>query len=70
MAAITRFETAVTIVTDKAMTIAGLSFTVTARAEQIPRTWTVIGLLLPKGSVKSFKFFAENIGSFSWLLIG
>ena len=53
---ITRFDKAVTTVTDSAITIAGLSFAVTANEEQIPRISTVIGLALRKGAVIRFIF--------------
>src|SRR5690606_986211 len=60
---ITRFENAQTTITANAITIDGSIFTVTARAEQIPKICTVIGLLSFKGSVISFLFFGENNGS-------
>ena len=66
---ITRFEKAVTTVTESAMTMAGLSCTVTASAEQIPRICTMTGLFAEKGPVRYLRFFAENKGSFSILLI-
>lgn len=66
---ITRFENPVTTVTDKAMTMAGLSCTVTASAEQIPRICTMTGLFAENGPVRNFMFLAENKGSFSFLLI-
>ena len=53
---ITRFDRAVTTVTDRAITIAGFSFAVTASDEQIPKISTVIGLALRKGAVIRFKF--------------
>ena len=52
---ITKFDKAVTTVTDSAITIAGLSFAVTANAEQMPKISTVIGFALRKGAVISFK---------------
>jgi len=52
-----------------AITKAGFILTVTARAEQIPRTCTVIGLLLPRGSVSNLIFLLENKGSFSEVMI-
>src|SRR5215204_7806449 len=60
MAEIMRFENAVTTITDKAITIDGFICTVTARAEQMPNTWTVMGLLSLRGSLRSFLFFTEN----------
>ena len=62
---ITTLETAMTTTTESASTMEGFSFTVTASAEQIPSTCTVIGLLCPSGSLRSFRFFDENKGSFS-----
>lgn len=53
---ITRFDKAVTTVTDNAITIAGLSFAVTANEEQMPKISTVIGLAFRKGAVIRFKF--------------
>jgi hypothetical protein len=41
---ITTFEDAVTIMSPIDITNAGFSWVVTASAEQIPNTWTVIGL--------------------------
>jgi len=55
--------------TDIAITKAGFIFTVTANAEQIPKTCTVIGLLDPNGSVISLIFLLENRGSFSELIV-
>lgn len=52
---ITRFDKAVTTVTESAITMAGLSFAVTANAEQMPKISTVIGFALRKGAVISFK---------------
>src|SRR4030042_2449402 len=63
------FETARTTITDMAITKAGFSFTVTARAEHIPRTCTVIGLFSLSGSLTNFRFFFDNNGSFSIILI-
>ena len=54
-------ENAVTTVTEMAMTKAGCSLAVTAKAEQIPNTCTVTGLSAPKGRVRSFMFLDENI---------
>ena len=53
---ITKFDKAVTTVTDSAITIAGLSFAVTANEEQMPRISTVTGLALRKGAVIRFRF--------------
>lgn len=47
-------ENPVTIVTERAITMAGSSLTVTASAEQIPSTSTVTGLFLNNGSVNIF----------------
>lgn len=55
---IIKLEKPVTIVTDSAITKAGSSFVVTARAEHIPRTSTVIGFPLNRGSVNNFVFIA------------
>ena len=52
---ITRFDKAVTTVTDNAITIAGLSLAVTAKAEQMPKISTVTGFALRNGAVISFK---------------
>jgi hypothetical protein len=41
----------------------GFICTVTAKAEQIPNTCTVTGLLLFKGSLSSFLFRGESKGS-------
>ena len=38
--------------------------TVMARAEQMPSTWTVMGLLSSSGSVRSLRFFLEKSDSF------
>jgi hypothetical protein len=51
---IIKLENPVTIVTDKAITIADSNFTVTAKAEHIPNTKTVIGLVLKNGLVNIF----------------
>ena len=63
--AITTFDTAITTMTEMAITMAGFIFTVTASAEHIPSTCTVIGLSCPSGLVSSFLYFAEKSGSFS-----
>ena len=52
---ITRFDKAVTTVTESAITMAGLSFAVTAKAEQMPKINTVTGFALRKGAVISLK---------------
>lgn len=57
------FEKAQTTITANAITIEGLTFTVTASAEQIPSTCTVMGLLSLSGSNSSRLFFGENNGS-------
>ena len=58
---ITRFEKAVTTITDNPMTSAGFIFTVTASDEQIPRIWTMTGLFRLSGLVRFlifiFRFF-------------
>jgi hypothetical protein len=64
---IARLENAQTTITDRAITIEGFICTVTARAEQMPNTWTVIGLLSFNGSFISFLFLTENKGSVSAL---
>ena len=51
---ITRFEKPVTTVTLNAITMAGLSWTVTASAEQIPRICTMTGLFAENGPVRYF----------------
>jgi len=56
MEAIIRFEKPVTMVTDKAITMAGFNWTVTARAEQIPNTCTVIGFSSFNGFVSNFRY--------------
>lgn len=60
-----RFENAQTTNTAMAITIDGFIFTVTASAEQMPNTCTVIGLLSFSGSYNSRLFFAENKDSFA-----
>ena len=47
----TTFPTPITNNTETDITTEASSSAVIARAEQIPRTWTVIGLLSDKGSV-------------------
>ena len=58
---IKKLENPVTIITDKAITIAGSSFTVSARDEQIPRTKTVTGLAFKIGVVNIFLSIAITI---------
>lgn len=48
---IAKFDKAITNITDNAITKVGCNWVVTAKAEQIPNTWIVIGLLSIKGSV-------------------
>lgn len=60
----TRLEKAVTTITASAITMEGFICTVTANAEQMPNTCTVIGLLSFSGSYNSRLFFGENKGSF------
>ena len=56
---------ATTIVTESAITIAGSSFEVTARAEQMPSTWTITGLLPLIGPRRMSLFFSFDIISYS-----
>ncbi|MPN55108.1 hypothetical protein SDC9_202787 [bioreactor metagenome] len=58
MSEMMKLEKPVTTVTDIAITIAGSSFTVTARAEQIPNTSTVTGFFLKIGSVNILLFIS------------
>ena len=58
---IRKLESPVTRVTEIPITIAGSNFTVTARAEQIPSTSTVIGLALIIGVVNIFLSIAITI---------
>lgn len=53
---ITKFDNAITTVTERAITNAGLSLAVTARAEHIPNINTVTGFALRNGDVMSSKF--------------
>lgn len=53
---ITKFDNAITTVTERAITNAGFSLAVTARAEQIPNINTVTGFALRNGAVMSSKF--------------
>ena len=57
------FENASTAVTEIPITNAGSSFAVTARAEQIPRIWTITGLLGDRGLNNIALFFLLNIMS-------
>jgi len=66
---ITTFENARTTITEIPITNAGFNFTVTANAEQIPNTNTVTGFPLLIGPEINLKFFRENKGSLSFLLI-
>ena len=66
---ITTLETASTAITENAITTEGSSLTVTASAEQIPRTCTVIGLLLFKGSLRSFRFWTKIMALYRSLLL-
>ena len=54
------FEAPITNTTDNVITNAGFNWTVIAKAEQIPKTWTVIGLLSSSGSLNRALFFFEN----------
>jgi len=65
MSDITKLDKATTAVTDKAMTMVGFIWVVTAKAEQIPKTCIVTGLLSDKGSVMSFLSFLPRRGFFS-----
>ena len=58
---IRKLESPVTRVTEIPITIAGYNLTVTARAEQIPSTRTVIGLALMIGVVNIFLSIAITI---------
>ena len=58
-----KLENAQTKTTAIEITNDGNTKEVTANAEQIPSTCTVIGLLSFKGSVKSFRSFFPNKGS-------
>ena len=60
MIEIITFAKAVITVTARPITIAGLSCDVTARAEQMPSTWTRIGLSRFRGLVKAALFSFEN----------
>ena len=62
------FPAAITKITESVITTAGSSLTVIAKAEHIPKTWTVIGLSSSRGSVSNALFFFENKGSFSLLI--
>ncbi len=61
MAEMTRFEKAVTTMTERPMTIAGLSLVVTASAEQIPKICTVTGFSKFRGFASSLNFFEEKM---------
>ena len=54
------FEKAVITATASPITMAGLSCDVTAKALQMPRTCTIIGLFRWRGSVKASLFCFEN----------
>ena len=56
----TTLATESTTRTDNAITTAGLSWTVIAKAEQIPSTCTVIGLLSSSGSLNNILFFLDK----------
>ena len=62
MAATEALENAVTKVTATHMTSAVESCVVTAKAEQIPSTWRVIGLLFTIGSNRTFLGLGANTG--------
>ena len=53
-------ENAVMMVTASPMTIAGFSCEVTARAEQMPSTWTMMGLSRFSGLLNTSLFCFEN----------
>jgi hypothetical protein len=57
------FEQEVTTRRLNAIMNAGFSCVVTASAEQMPNTCTVIGLSISSGLEISFLFFLENSGS-------
>ena len=56
---------AITTITANDITTAACNCTVIANAEQIPSTWTVIGLSSFKGSDNNFKFCLDKKLSFS-----
>ena len=58
------FDPETTIMTASPITREGFNCAVTAKTEQIPSTWIVIGLLSLNGSDKARLFFFENSGSF------
>ena len=58
-----KFDIVTTNVRANVMTRACSTLTVTAKAEQIPSTCTVIGLLSSSGSLNNFLFFFENKAS-------
>jgi hypothetical protein len=58
---ITRFEKAVTTITESPITMAGFSLTVTASAEQIPKICTVTGFSRLKGFDNNFEFLFDDI---------
>ena len=62
-------ENAVTAVTERAITMAGSIFAVTARAEHIPRICTRTGLFLLKGPSNKPRFLAENNVSLSLIIV-
>jgi hypothetical protein len=61
----TKLDRVTTAKTDKAITMVGFIWVVTAKAEHIPRTCMVTGLLSDKGSVISFLSFLPRRGFFS-----
>jgi hypothetical protein len=63
---IVKFANTITAITDIDITTAGSSFAVTARAEHIPKTCTVMGFSALSGLKISFLFFGENRGSFNF----
>src|SRR5690606_11340482 len=56
---------AITKITEIPITMEGSNWTVMAKAEQIPNTCTVIGLLSFSGSINNFRFLLERKCSFS-----
>ena len=63
-----KLEQPVTMVTERAMMQAGCNFAVTAKAEQIPSTNTVIGLAVNRGFIKIFLSIAVTINFLQILL--
>src|SRR5690606_6675247 len=60
---IAKLAMAITKITDKAITKVGCNLVVTANAEQIPKTWIVIGLLSTSGSFTIFFLLLDKSAS-------